>query len=495
MASDPAYSGDGPGNGLGNAGNPNGGFGFGPWTFTILNNGGAFINGSGPSGDSFDLWNTSASSSTVAVRPFSSPLAAGQSFSVQLRLNSLDNSGTTNALILQDASGNTIFSYWHVGYEANANNGEYSDATTNDGSAVNFQYAYQQFESFTFTLNSPTTYTFTDNSTGASFTGVISGSIAQVAFFRGNSSSGTSSGGNDLQFDVLQVVSASPPTFGVTPAQGALSVPVTNSIAANVAAGSVPLNLSAVSLTVDGSPVTPTVGGSSSLMTVSYTPSPALSAGSLHTVQLVVQNNNAVSYTNIWSFTTGFSSLPAVLPGPFTVSNSVDLTIFTAAGDPWLGSNYLSTSSQTLYARFDMEFDTTNDTSSIYTWGGMDFFQGGNEKLLFGKNGGSPNWSIAIDGANGPDLNPVVTVVPDDWHTIVVRIDYQDGAPANETVWLDPDLTQTEANQAQAPVTLSDDNTFDNIHLRCGFKDASATYSNVVMSERTFFLPPSGPIL
>src|SRR5277367_959665 len=118
-ASDPAYSGDGPGNGLGNAGNPNGGFGFAPWTFTILNTGGAFINGSGPSGASFDLWNVSASSATIAVRPFNSPLTAGQSFSVQTELNSLDRSDTTNALILQDASGNTIFSYWHVGFEPN----------------------------------------------------------------------------------------------------------------------------------------------------------------------------------------------------------------------------------------------------------------------------------------------------------------------------------------------------------------------------------------
>jgi hypothetical protein len=496
-AANPAYAGDGPGDGLGDAGNPNGGFGFGPWTFSILNNGGAFINGSGPSGDSFDLWNVSASSSTVAVRPFGSPLVPGQSFSVQLQLNSLDNAGTTNALLLQDANGNTIFGYWHVGYEANANNGEYGDATTNDGSAVNFQYAYQQFESFTFALNSPTTYTFTDISTGASFTGTISNSqIAQVAFFRGNSSSGTTTGGNDLQFDVLQILSATPPTFAVTPAQGALSVPVTNSIVAQVAAGSIPLNLSAVSLVFDGSSVTPTVGGSSNLMTVSYTPHSPLSAGSLHTVQLVVQNNNAVSYTNFWSFTTGFSSLPAVLPGPFTVSNNVDLTIFTAAGDPWLGTNYLGTSSQTVYARFDMEFDTTNDTSSIYTFGGMDFFQGSNEKLLFGRNGGSANWSIAIDGANGPDLNPVVTVVTNDWHTIVVRIDYQDGAPANETVWLDPDFTQTEENQPQPPVTLSEDNTFDNIHLRCGFNNASATYSNVIIAATSAgigFVAPSSP--
>ena len=498
VAANSAYAGDGPGDGLGNAGNPNGGFGFGPWTFTILNTGGAFINGSGPSGDSFDLWNTSASSSTVAVRPFSSPLVPGQSFSVELELNSLDNSGTTNAILLQDAGGNTIFSYWHVGYEPNNGvNGEYSDATTNGGAAVNFQYAYQHFETFTFTLNSPTSYTFTDNSTGASFTGTIANSpIAQVAFSRGNSSSGTSGGGDDFQFDVLQILSATPPTFGVTPAQGALSVAVTNSIVANVAAGSALLNLSSVSFSLDGSSVTPTVGGSSSLMTVSYTPNSPLSAGTTHRAQLVVHDVNAVSYTNTWSFTTGFSSLPAVLPGPFTVSNNVDLTIFTAAGDPWLGTNYLSTSSQTLYARFSMDFDTTNDTSSIYTFGGMDFFQGNSENLLFGKNGGSANWSIADNGANGPDLNPAVTVITNDWHTIVVRIDYQNGAPANETVWLDPDFTQTEANQPQAPVTLSDDNTFDNIHLRCGFNDASATYSNIIIAATSAgigFVAPSSP--
>jgi hypothetical protein len=495
-AADPAYDGDGPGDGLGNAGNPNGGFGFGAWTFTVQNTGGAFIQNNGPSGDSFDLWNTSANSSTLAVRPFDSPLTVGQSFSVSIQLNSLDTIANTNELAFEDSSSNILFGYWHYGFEANANNGEYSDATTNDGTAVNFQYAYQHFESFTFTLNSPTNYTFTDNSTGASFTGTISNSqIAQVAFIRYNGADAPGNG-QDFQFDQLQITSSSPPTFGVSPAPGSFSVPVTNSITAQVAAGSVLLNLSAVSLTVDGSSVTPTVGGSSSLMTVSYTPSAALSAGSLHTVQLVVQNNNAISYTNSWSFTTGFSSLPAVLPGPYTVSNTVDLTIFTAAGDPWVGANYLSTSSQTLYAQFSMEFDTTNDTGSIYTFGGMDFYQGSNEKILFGKNVGSANWSIAIDGANGPDLNPGVTVVPNDWHTIVVRIDYQDGSAANETVWLDPDFTQTEANQPQSPVTLSDDNTFDNIRLRCGFNDASATYSNIIMAATSAgigFQAPSAP--
>jgi hypothetical protein len=482
VAANSAYTGDGPPNGL-SPGGQNGGFGYGGWTFTVQNTGGAFIQTNGPSGDSFDLWNTSANSSTVAVRPFASPLAVGQSFTVSTRLNSLDTIANTNEIALEDSSGNIMFGYWHYGFEADANSGWYRDATTNDGVAVNFQYAYTSFQSFTFTLNSPTNYTFIDNSTGASFAGRISNSqIARVAFFRSNGSSGTSSGGNDFQFDVLQILSEPPPTFGVTPAQGALSVPVTNSIVAQVTASRVGLNTSVASLTVDGNSVTPKVGGSSSLMTVSYTPSPALSAGSVHTAQVVVQDDNEVSYTNTWSFTTGFSSLPAVLPGPFTVSNSVDLSIFTAAGDPWLGTNYLSTSSQTLYARFSMKFDTTNNTSSTYTWGGMDFFQGSSEKLLFGKNGGSPNWSTAIDGANGPDLHPVVTVVTNDWHTIVVRINYEDGSPANETVWLDPDFAQTEANQPQVPITLSDDNTFDNIRLRCGFNDASATFSNIVMA-------------
>src|SRR5580700_9929951 len=72
IAADPAYTGDGPPNGL-SPGGQNGGFGFGAWTFTVQNTGGAFIQNNGPSGDSFDLWNTSANSSTLAVRPFNSP--------------------------------------------------------------------------------------------------------------------------------------------------------------------------------------------------------------------------------------------------------------------------------------------------------------------------------------------------------------------------------------------------------------------------------------
>lgn len=496
QASGTAYAGDGPPNGL-SPGGQNGGFGFGAWTFTVQNTGGAFIQNNGPSGDSFDLWNTTANSSTLAVRPFNSPLAAGQSFMVSIRLNSLDGIANTNEIALEDSSGNILFAYWHYGFEANANNGEYSDATTNDGSAVNFQYAYQQFETFTFTLNSPTAYTFTDNSTGASFTGTISNSqIAQVAFIRFNGAHAPGNG-QDFQFDQLQITSSSPPTFGVTPAPGSFSVPVTNSITAQVAAGSVPLNPGAVSLKVDGSAVTPTVGGSSSLMTVSYTPSPALSSGSLHTIQLVVQNNNAVSYTNIWSFTTGFSSLPAVLPGPFTVSSNIDLTIFTATGDPWLGTNYQSGSSKTIYARFSMEYLETNTTPSIYTFGGFELFEGSTEQILIGKSGGLPDWSVAaINGTPDTDIPPSTEVNTNEWHTFVVRVDFSPGADATASIWLDPDFTQTEANQPNSPLVVSLNASFDNIHLRSGFDNATAAYTNIVISATSAgagFVAPSSP--
>jgi hypothetical protein len=216
VASDSSYTGAGAPNGL-FPGGQNGGYGFGTWAFTVGGTGGAFIQTYGPSGTSFDLWNMSGQESTIAVRTFASPLSPGQSFSVQLRLNGLNNSYSTNALVLQDSSGNTVFSYWHIGTEPNSANGSYSDANTANGVAVNFRYDFQQFDTFTFTLNSTTTYTFTDNTTGASFNGILSGApINRVAFVRGDGQNPPN--GEDFQFDVLQITSSdqvTPPSFNV----------------------------------------------------------------------------------------------------------------------------------------------------------------------------------------------------------------------------------------------------------------------------------------
>ncbi|HTL71934.1 MAG TPA: Ig-like domain-containing protein [bacterium] len=497
QASDPAYTGLGEPNGLGTGGQ-NGGFGFGAWTFTVTGNGGSFIQNYGPSGNSFDLWNTSANSGTVAVRPFTTPLAPGQSFLVALRLNSLDNGNNTNRFALEDASGNVLFSYWHVGNEPNgAVNGWYSDGATAQGVATNFSYAYQQFVTYKFTLNSATTYTFTDLGSGASFTGTIANTpIAQAAFMRRNA--GTAPGnGQDYQFDQLTIISAAPPSFqALSPAASALSVATNTTISLNVASGGVPLNTGSVALTLDGNAVSPTVTGNSSLMGISYTPASAFGYGTTHSVQVILQDNNTVSYTNSWSFTTGYGSLPVTLPGPLTTSGGNDLTIFTAAGEAWLGTNYNTNSVRTLYVRFSMVFNDLNgETGSGGGYGGLHLMQDNGQKLITGNSWISLNWSLEANGAQ-MDLTPLLPVVLGEWHTIVERIDFVPNGSDNVKVWLDPDFNQTEANQPNAPLTLSTDVSFNNVRLRCGNGTANATWTNIVagaLAADVGFLAPADP--
>jgi hypothetical protein len=486
VAADAAYTGAGGPNGL-SPGGQNGGYGFSPWTFTVNGNGGAFLSGTGPSGASWDLWNTAAGGTTVAMRPFSSPLVAGQSFSAKLRLNSLDNSGTTNAMILQDASGKTLFMYWHTGYEPNnAVNGHYTDAATTNGAAVNFRYDYQQFDSFTFTLNSASTYTFTDNTTGGTVSGVVDGSIAQVAFFRG--SAGSTGGGQDFQFDELVITTAAvvaPLTFSqVTPTPGSYSAPVTNAISALVVPGGASVSSSGVSMQVDGVTVTPTITtGVGGILSVNYQPPTSLSAGTVHTARLVAVDSTSTRFTNDWTFTTGFSALPAVLPGPFAISNgNNDFLIFTAEGDPWLGTNYGTESRRTLYTRFSMAFqDLNGETGSGGGYGGLHFFQDNDARLLLGNGWTSLNWSLDA-AATQVDLSPALPVVLNEWHTILVRMDYTPGANATATMWLDPDFTVTEAEQANAPVQMTLNGTFNEIRLRCGNGTAQATFTNVMVA-------------
>ncbi|MDB6068516.1 MAG: hypothetical protein JWR26_4724 [Pedosphaera sp.] len=482
VASDPAYTGAGAPNGL-SPGGQNGGFGFGAWTFTVNNTGGAFLSGTGPSGASFDLWNVSGNSSTIAIRPFSSALVSGQSFSVQLRLNSLDGSSNTNMLALQDSGGNTIFSYYHVGFEPNnAVNGTYTDATTNHGTAVGFSYNYQQFCTFTFTLNSPTTYTFTDNTTGHSFSGTISGTIARVAFIRSNGN--PPGNGQDFQIDTLKIVSSAPPTFQQqVPTPGSYSVSATSAISVQAVAGGTPINTNSIALKVDGSTVTPAVSTSLGVTTISYTPGSPLSPGVAHTAQVTLADNNNGLFTNAWSFTTGFPSLPATLPGPISTGGGNDIVIFTAAGDAWLGTNYTANSSRTIYARFSMTFhDLNGETGNGGAYGGLHFFQDNVERLIVGNAWRSLNWSVDAIEAGELDLFPITSILVNEWHTMVERVDYAPGGSAAVKVWLDPDFTQTEANQPNPPLQTSLNNTFNNLRLRCGNGTANATFTNIVVA-------------
>ena len=487
-AADPAYS-------SGFSTGQNGGFGFGAWTVTINGSGGSYISGTGPS---WNLWNNDVNSSSVAVRPFASALVPGQSFSFKTRLQSLVNQDDTNSVVLQDASGNTLFSYYHTGFEANSSNGSYTDAATSSGVAVGFDYNYMQFSSFTFTLNTSTTYTFADNTTGRSFTGTLSGApIAQVSFIRGDGSTGVNGNGQDFQITDLVLVSSAPPTFiAQTPAPGTYSAARTN-VSLEIIAGSLPVNTSTISLKVDGSTVAPTISTVAATTTISYVPALPLSPGAQHTVQVIVADSNNSIFTNSWSFTTGFPTLPAILPGPISNSGGDSgIVIFNASGDDWLGTNYQSSSPQTLYARFSMAFhDMAGEIGGGGAFGGLEFYQGTAERSLYGNNWLSLNWSMDVNGTTlAPDLSPSTPIVLDEYHTIVAKIDYQAGGNANVSVWLDPDFTKTEYDQPTPAVQLSFNNTFDQIHLRCGNGSANATWTNIIMgatSTDVGFVAPS----
>lgn len=495
VAADPAYANAGdpnanpPGNGLTTG--LNGGYGFGAWTISVTGSGNAFVQTYGPSGYSFDLWNTSANSGTEAVRPFSSPLSPGQSFMVALRLNNLDNGDNTNRFALEDASGNILFSYWHVG--GDDQNGWYSDGTTSQGVATNFQYAFTQFVTYKFTLNSATTYTFTDLGTGASFTGTIANTpIAQAAFIRRNA--GTSpSNGQDYQIDQLAIISAAPPTFqAVSPAADALSVATNATISLNVASGGVLLNPNSVTMELDGSAVSPTVTGNSSLIGISYTPATPFGYDTTHTVQVVVQDNNTASYTNTWSFTTGYSALPVTLAGPLTTGGGNDLTIFTAAGEGWLGTNYNTNSVKTLYVRYSMVFNDLNgETGNGGGYGGLHFMQDNGQKLIVGNAWISQNWSLDANGTER-DLVPLTPVILGEWHTIVERIDFMTNATDSVRIWLDPDFSKPQEDQTNTFVG-SYDVSFNNVRLRCGNGTASATWTNIIVGSQATDVgfPPS----
>lgn len=181
----------------------NQGFGFGPWVMNTFG-GGAYLGAGTP--PLFALWNGVANGQSTATRAFNVPLPIGASFTVTLQMNNLDTAANQNGFSLQDANGNTLFSYWHQGGD-NAN-GHYSDAS-GSGTALGFAYDFGQLDSFKFTLNSSTNYTFTDLTTSKSFSGRLSGaSIRGINFFRKNGAA-TPSNGQDFKFTNLAITTSS----------------------------------------------------------------------------------------------------------------------------------------------------------------------------------------------------------------------------------------------------------------------------------------------
>jgi hypothetical protein len=296
----------------------------------------------------------------------------------------------------------------------------------------------------------------------------------------------TSNGTLAQQWKLYPFPSPVAPTFqGFAPNGGSIDVPVATSISVQVVIGNLPITN--LLLNVDGKTVIPGTTTNSGTITVNYQPSPALNGGSLHAAQIIVDDSSGSAFTNTWNFTTGFTSLPAILPGPIVVSNNeTGLVIFSATADAWLGTNYGTNSSLTIYARFSMEFDNLNgENGNGGGYGGLHFFanQGTTPHLIAGNAWISTNWSVdPYPPLPQTDLNPIIHIVFHQWHTIVERIDYTRGGSSAVKIWLDPNFNLMEAAQPNTPITFSMDDTFDTIMLRTGNGTTSATFSNIVMA-------------
>jgi hypothetical protein len=77
---------------------------------------------------------------------------------------------------------------------------------------------------------------------------------------------------------------------------------------------------------------------------------------------------------------------------------------------------------------------------------------------------------------------PVTPIVVNEWHTMVIRSVYSSNNPTAETIWLDPDFTKSLNNQPQSLLTVSLNNTFNQVRLRCGNGSTFAEYTNIVMA-------------
>jgi len=290
---------------------------------------------------------------------------------------------------------------------------------------------------------------------------------------------------NDLIVDISAV--ATPFFAAASPANGAYSGSRTQISIEAIDGNPATINTNTVVMQVDGGTVTPVITKSANITTISYNPGSPLSAGTLHTAFVTVKDSNNNSYTNAWSFTTGYPSLLVTLAGPFTTGGGVDITIFTSAGEGWLGTNYNNNTTRTLYTRYSMEFSNLNgETGNGGGFGGLHFELGNTEHLLVGNNWGSLNWSYDAAGGGAADLNITNGTLPvafDDWHTIVVRTDYSP-IQDNVTIYFDPDFTLPEQSQNSQNIThLTTDVSFDNVRLRCGNGTASATWTNIIVGS------------
>lgn len=152
---------------------------------------------------------------------------------------------------------------------------------------------------------------------------------------------------------------------------------------------------------------------------------------------------------------------------------------------------------------------TTGGGSSNNFFAGMSLYNGGAEGPGFGKASGFGGYSsfatvgtYDFKSANGQSgAGTWQPISSSDTTTIVIKIDFVAGANDNVTVWLNPNLTLTEAAQSASLTTyLSGDCTFNNVQLREFGQGSGWNFSNIAIADSStstgFFVPePSAALL
>lgn len=276
------------------------------------------------------------------------------------------------------------------------------------------------------------------------------------------------------------VVQAVPTFANQTPASNAISIATNTTVSVQVSEGAF-LDTKAIHMSVNGITVTPVITVNDLTATVTAPATTVLAASAQQVIIVWLTDINGNSFTNTWNFRTGSVSLPAVIPGPYTVGNGGSgLSIFTPSGDAWLSTNYNENANRTLFVRFSAAFlDLNGETGSGGGFGGLELYEDGNERFLMGNNWGSLNWSVAATVPDS-DMNPATPVVLGEWHTVAAKFEFLGGLSDKVSVWLDPDFTQPLDGQPQTPVEFSGNFSFNTINLRCGNGTAQASFSNIV---------------
>jgi hypothetical protein len=173
---------------------------------------------------------------------------------------------------------------------------------------------------------------------------------------------------------------------------------------------------------------------------------------------------------------------------------------------PGLSLSRTTTDTGTLYFKYTVTNPASNYTTENY-FAGMSFYDGvltgANERLGVGNGWGA--WAYSAFGSANTDLNnpdpptpgghTTKQVEPTDITTIVLRVDFNSLASDNVTVWLNPNLSLTEAAQSVSRTTyFNADATFTNIFLREGGGGGGWAFSDIAIAENStdagFFAVP-----